>query len=205
MAQTETMSAHRLQACEGMSAMGKKLFRYVEFDDTEELIAEIRKHPIGAFARGITGAFISLIIVLATSALALNLDNFNIDFGDNSHIIKLILIAVGLVLGLLALAATALTVVIYRSSVIFITDQKIAEVMYVSIFNRKVTQLGVGSVEDVTVQQRGLFPRLFNYGTIVVETAGEVENCNFTMLPNPNFYSQKIIQDHELYVQKYGN
>lgn len=205
MANIQANSPHRSEAMQQLTPMGKKLFRFVEFDDDEELLAEIRKHPIGAIMQAIIGVTISLILMLALVLLALNLENLGFDLGDGGGGIKMLLIGGGILLGLVALAVTAITVVIYRSSVIFITNQKIAEVAYVSVFNRKITQLGIGSVEDVTVHQRGLLARLFDYGTIVVETAGEVENCNFTMMPNPNFYAQKIIQAHELYIHKYGN
>jgi len=202
-----TMSDHQQQASTVLSPMGKKLFHYIEFDDSEVLIAEIRKHPIGAIVQGIIGVLISIVLVVSTMLLAANIDKLGFSTGDGtgSGTIKAVLIIVGLILGLLALAITALSIVVYLSNIIFITDQKIAEVAYISVFNRKVTQLGIGSVEDVTVAQQGLFPRLFHYGTIVVETAGEVENCDFSLLPNPNFYSQKIIEAHELYVRKYGN
>lgn len=201
----EATSQHRSDASQQMSTMGRKLFRFIEFDDEEQLLAEIHKHPIGAVVQGIVGIGISLALMVAVIVFALNIDRIGFDLGNSSSTVKAILIGGGLLLGLLALAVTAISVVIYRSSIIFVTDQKIAEVTYISIFNRKITQLGIGSVEDVTVHQSGIFARLFNYGTIVVETAGEVENCNFTMMPNPNYYAQKIIQSHEGSVHKYGN
>lgn len=202
---TEAEKLHRTEASGLMSPMGKKLFRFIEFDADEELVAEVRKHPIGALVQAITGVGISLALIIAITALAFNLDRFGIDLGDGGSNIKALIITAGLILGLVTLAITAISVVIYRSSIIFVTNEKIAEVTYISIFNRKITQLGIGSIEDVTVHQNGLFPRLFDYGTIVVETAGEAENCNFTMLPTPNFYAQKIIQVHEVFVHKYGN
>jgi len=198
------MSPHQAEACAQLSPLGAKLFKYIEFDDDEELIVEIHKHPIGAIALGAAGVIIALIIAIATTLLARNLDNLNIVSSGNSSGFKALLSAGGLILALLALAITAIIVAIYNNNVIYVTNQKIAEVAYMSIFNRKVTQLGMGSVEDVTFRQQGIFARLFGYGTIIVETAGAVENCYFTLLPNPNFYAQKIIQAHEAYIDAHG-
>jgi len=195
------ISPHKAEASAKLSPMGAKLFRYIEFDDKEELLAEIRKHPIGAIVTGATGVIIALVIAIATTLLARNLGNLDITNNDS---MKALLLAGGLILALLALAITAISVAIYNNNVIYVTNQKIAEVSYVSIFNRKVTQLGMGSVEDVTFRQQGIFAKIFGYGTIIVETAGEVENCYFTLMPNPNFYAQKIIQAHEDYINVHG-
>jgi len=199
-----TMSAHKAEACRRLSPIGQKLFRFVEFDDQEELLAEIRKHPIGLFLIAITGVFISLTILFATTALSIGAGNSGVfeQFGSTP---QLVLIVLGLLLTGLGFVATFIIGIIYRSNVVFVTNEKIAEVMYVSLFNRRIVQLGIGSVEDVTVSQKGIFSRIFDYGTLLVETAGELENCTFTYVPKPNETSQLIIQTHETYVQKYGN
>jgi hypothetical protein len=200
----QTMSAHRAEAYKKLSPMGAKLFKYIEFDDDEDLLAEIRKHPVGVVGISIVGILIAFIIGASTILLAVSLNSAAVDVGGGG-LVQTLLVAGGVILALLALAATAIAVVIYRSSVVFVTNEKIAEVAYLSIFNRKVTQLGVGNVEDVTVQQKGILSHIFDYGNITVETAGESENCSFTMTPHPNFYSRIIIEAHEEFVHKHGN
>lgn len=198
------MSPHKAEACRKLSPIGQKLFRFVEFDDEEELLAEIRKHPFGLFLIVITGIFISLTILFATTVLSVGAGSSGA-FDQFGNTPQLLLIIFGLLLTGLGLVATFVIGIIYRSNVVFVTNQKIAEVMYISLFNRRIIQLGIGSVEDVTVSQKGIFPRIFNYGMLLVETAGELENCTFTYVPKPNETSQLIIQTHEVYVQKYGN
>lgn len=205
MVNSEPISAHRAEACKHLSPLGAKLFKYVEFDDDEELIAEIRKHPLGELITGLTGIVIATILAVSIVLLAVNLDSFSPDVGEGGGAARTLLLVMGVVLSLVALGATAIAVAIYRSNVIFVTNEKIAQVAYLSIFNRKVTQLSVGNVEDVTVHQKGIFTHIFNYGTIIVETAGEIANSAFTMVPHPNFYSQKIIDAHEKFVHKHGN
>jgi len=198
-------AAHRAEACERLSPVGRKLFKYVEFDSDEELIAEIRKHPIGLVTTGIIGVFISLSVFIGTILLAANLESLGFNLGDGGGSIKAIIITFGLILSLLALGITAISLVLYVRNVVFVTNEKIAEVAYISLFNRKVTQLGLGQVEDVTVSQRGIFSHIFDFGTIIIETAGEKENCTFTLVPTPNKFSQIIIEAHEGNVHSYGN
>lgn len=198
-------TAHRAEACARMTPIGAKLFKYVEFDADEELIAEIRKHPIGYIVIAITGVFIALAVLIGTTLLGANIDNLGFSLGDSSSSAQAIVILIGVVLTLLILGATAIAIVIYIRNVVYVTNEKIAEVSYISLFNRKVTQLGVGEVEDVTVEQKGILSRIFNYGTLIVETAGEKENATFTLVPHPNTHSQEIIEAHEKYVEKFGN
>lgn len=197
--------AHRTKASQQMSPIGRRLFKFIEFDPEEELVAEIRKHPIGFTAIGIVGAFIALAVILGAALLAANLDNLGLVSGDNSSSLKPILVGFGVLLSLFVLLVAAISIVLYRLNVIYVTNQKIAEVSYISLFNRKITQLGMGQIEDVTDRKRGIYAYIFNYGTLIIETAGELENATFTIVPNPNFYAQKIIQAHEQSVHKFGN
>ncbi len=99
----------------------------------------------------------------------------------------------------------SVSIALYVLDVIYVANQKIAEVEYVSLFNRKITQLGIGQVEDVTDNKKGIFAYIFNFGTLIIETAGEKENATFNTVPKPNYYSQIIIQAHDESVKHYGN
>lgn len=204
MEETKKSKQHRAEATARLSSVGKKVFKYIEFDDDEELLAEIRKHPIGLVFIWLTGFLITATIVSSTVLLGMTVGSVGGDI-DSSGSFRSIIIAIGLILGILSLLITIVTAILYQSNVVFVTNEKIAEVMYVSIFNRRVLQLGIGNVEDATVVQKGILPRLFNYGNLLTETAGELPNPAFTFVPDPNGYSKLIIQAHENYVEKYGN
>ncbi len=203
--QSEKTKTHREQTAQKLSPMGRLLFKYIEFDDDEILLAEVRKHLVGLIFISITGIFIASILMLALLALALSADTLGLEFGEISGGVKGGLIVGGTILSLLTLAVTAITIFIYNRNVVYITNEKVAQVMYLSIFNRKVTQLGINNVQDVTITQRGVLPRVFNYGTMLIETAGEVPNCAFTFVPRPYDNAHIIIEAHEAYIQKYGN
>ncbi len=197
-------AAHRAEVCEQLSPVGKKLFQYIEFDANEELLSEIRKHPLGLVGIALTGIFITLAIVISSFYLAISLPNMNVGVADDSPI-KGFIISFGLILGVLTLAVTAISLIIYARNVIYVTSQKIAQVNYLSLFNRQVTQLGIGNVEDVTVHQRGILAHIFGYGTLRVETAGELPNPEFSLVPKPYPEARIMVTAHEDYVEKYGN
>lgn len=199
------MTPHKIEAEAELSPHGKKAFQFIEFDENEQLEAEIRKHPVGLVLIIISGAFVALAILIAVTVAALNVNKLGFDFGDSEAAIRTGLMVVGLILVGLIGIMTIITAIIYRANVIFLTDDKLAEVTYLSLFNRRVIQQNIGRVEDVTVIQRGILPRVFDYGTLVVETAGEKERLTFTLIPRPSQNSKLIIKCHEEYIKKYGN
>lgn len=198
-------STHLTEATAKLSPLGKKLFELVEFDDDEELVAEIRKHPFGQFVIELTGTFVSLVVAGSLIAFALNLNNLGFGGVDQQSNIQAFLIVAGFLLGVLGLVMTVVSMILYRSNVIFITSEKIAQVIYKNIIDRKISQLGIGDVQDVTVHQNGIFARIFNYGTLVIETAGEQENYTFNYVPTPYENAKLIVGTHEVNLRKYGN
>lgn len=198
--------SHRNTALSKLSSLGQKFFKYIEFDADEELVLEIRKHPFGLVLIEVSGFFISAIMVGVLIGLSLLLDDLGLvqDPGLLSTL-QPVLILVALLLGLLGIGATFLAGWVYRNNVIFVTTEKIAQVLYANLIDRKVSQLSIGDVQDVTVSQKGLFSRLFRYGTLVIETAGEQQNYTFTYVPNPYESSQVIVGSHEKNLRAFGN
>lgn len=195
-------NTHREQASSRLTALGKKFFKLIEFDSEEELILEIRKHPfglVGIYVMGFVVVFAMMALVVASDQL------FDVDgLGELSVLQPFVAVGGGL-LAIGALISTAIGAYIYQSNVIFITSEKIAQVVYKNIIDRKISQLSIGDVQDVTVSQSGIFARIFNYGTLVIETAGEQQNYTFSFVPKPYESSQAIVGAHEENLKKYGN
>lgn len=188
-----------------LSARARRFFNMIEFDDNEELVWEIRKHPFGLALIYFTGSAIAAIIfgTLVLGALMFNRDflGLGIELGS----LRPIMIVLGFFLTVLALVGTAIGAYLYQANVVLITSEKLAQLLYTSIFNRKISQLSIGDVQDVSVQQKGIFARLFNYGTLVVETAGEQNNYIFTFTPQPYETAKAIVGAHEENLKRYGN
>jgi uncharacterized membrane protein YdbT with pleckstrin-like domain len=114
-------------------------------------------------------------------------------------------IVVGMILTLLSLLITAIGAYLYQNNVVLVTNEKIAQILYKNLFDRKISQLSVGDVQDVTVTQKGLLARIFNFGTLVIETAGEQQNYTFTFTPNPYECGKAIVGAHEENLKLFGN
>jgi hypothetical protein len=188
-----------------LSGIGQRLFKVIEFDENEQLIAEIRKHPFGLFIIYLTGFSVSAMMFVVLVILPTALSGDPLGLGTSLQSARIWAAVAGGILTILAIIMTAVGAYLYQSNVMLVTSEKIAQVLYRTIFDRKISQLSIGDVQDVTVTQKGIFARIFKYGTIVIETAGEQQNYNFTYAPNPYESAKLIVGSHERNLVHHGN
>lgn len=190
---------------EGLSSRARGFFHLIEFDDDERLVTEIRKHPFGLFLIYFGGGFVTVAIFALLVIVPSFFSGDPLGLGFDLASIKAILTLAGILLSGLAVLATLLGAYLYQANVVLVTNEKIAQMLYRTIFDRKISQLSIGDVQDVTVSQSGIFARFFNYGTLVIETAGEQQNYSFTYTPTPYEAAKSIVGAHERNVAQYGN
>lgn len=188
-----------------LSSKGKEAFKLIEFDKDEQLVTEIRKHPFGLFVIYFIGFFVSAIVLAATLISSHYLRGDVLETGTDIAQFRPFLAIVGIVVAALSVLLTLVAAHLYRSNVILVTSEKIAQILYPSIFNRKISQLSIGDVQDTTVRQKGILARIFNYGILVIETAGEQKNLVFSFVPDPYSAAKSIVGAHEENLKKYGN
>lgn len=197
-------SLHFLEAQKRLSSEGRIVFGMIEFDEEEDLVTEVRKHWFGLLLLWLVG-LIATIIVSVVPLLLAGQTSFFDGGGIDTSGFSAAFVAFGLLFGGLSFLATFLVAVMYTKNVIFVTTDKIAQVKYSGLIHRKISQLGIGDVQDVTVNQNTITSRIFNYGTLVIETAGEQNNYTFTYVPKPYKESKAIIWAREENVKRYGN
>jgi signal transduction histidine kinase len=95
----------------------------------------------------------------------------------------------------LALVVVILVIVtnIYRHNSLIITDKETIQVLQRGVFQVKVSHLSHADIEDITAEQNGLMPTLFNFGTLHIETSGELKNFAFTYCPDPTRYARIVL------------
>lgn len=191
-----------------LSPEAKKLFDLIEFDADEKLVCEVKKHPFGLILIYLTGILVAVAFAMVLVALPLFVPDFitgetgeSFDSGAARSVVAI----VGLLLVVLTIAMMLIGAYLYTHNVLIVTSEKLAQVLYRTIFDRKISQLSIGDIQDVTVNQRGVFARLFKFGTIIVETAGEQQNYTFTFVPEPYKAARAIVGSHEMNLRQYGN
>ena len=167
-------------------------------DPDETKLIEVKKHPFGI-----------IVVYIQTSIamiLAIGLAYFLIpslfDDTEQAFLIASIFTAIAVVL---AGAVLILSTYIYRQNRIIVTDRNITQILQFGLFSRKVSQLNIVNVEDVTSVQNGLLPTLFNYGELKIETAGEQSNFHFTFCPNSGLVAKLILDAREKMLGQMGD
>ena len=175
-------------------------FLYLNLHPDEEIKLVVRHHWAGflgtlglALAMGI---FPLMIIIGASVAL-----------GDTFERIKPILIIAFAGYYLFLLTFLFGSWINFYYDIVFITNERILNVNQEGLLARKVSELNIRQVQNVTAQVTGFLQSFFNYGHLVVETAGKGTSDDptqpglegyFTIqdLPDPNRLARIIIELH---------
>jgi hypothetical protein len=165
----------------------------------EKLLAEIRRHPIGLVfiylqvLAAVTAA-IALVLVIAPDFLR------NLSGEENTFLILFAILFVGLGVFVLLLATS-----VYRQNRLIITNHAVAQTLQSGPFSQKMSRLSMADVEDVTADQKGILPTIFNYGVLTVETSGELKNFVFKYCPDPNRYATLVSEARQTYAANPGS
>lgn len=166
----------------------------------EQIVATVKRHPFGIIQLYAVALFgIGIAAVVAFLLAPSMLDQYN--GGDGMAIV---IGGMAIIVTLLVLILGVATSVYWQNEWVITTDS-ITQIIQNSLFGRQVSQLSMENLEDVTVNQDGIIPHMFNFGTLKVETAGERSKFIFPYCPNPNDYARKILEIHEHFLEERRN
>jgi uncharacterized membrane protein YdbT with pleckstrin-like domain len=172
----------------GLQNRNNSTMEHVDVNETK--LCEIAKHPFGIMIVYIQAA-VGLIFALG---LAYFLLPSVVNDVDQAFLYANLFAAVAIVFAVFIVILTAL---VYRQNRLIVTDRNITQILQYGLFNRKVSQLNMVNVEDVTSVQKGLFSTMFGFGELKIETAGEQSNFHYTYCPNPGYYAKVILNARE--------
>jgi len=75
-------------------------------------------------------------------------------------------------------------------NVFIITNERLVDIDFNNMLNKHFAEADIDMIQDVSSSVKGLFGTFFNYGSVLVQTASEVNQINFENVPNP----EKIIK-----------
>jgi len=74
-----------------------------------------------------------------------------------------------------------------------ITNDRLIDIEQTGLFARTIAEVDLYQIQDVTSDIRGLFPTIFNYGTISLQTAGTIPKFIFYNIPRPHKLREEIL------------
>lgn len=159
----------------------------------ERVICEIKRHPVGLIV-----IYLGVgVVILAAIAAVIFVPHLLTETSQQS---KMALAFGSMIFVVMALLYAYIATTIYRANRWIVTTDSITQVTQIGLFRRFSSQLSLANLEDVSVEQNGLFPTMFGYGTIKAESAGERAKFVFPLCPTPNECAKQIIAAHEAYI-----
>lgn len=159
----------------------------------ERMICTIGRHPIGILLQYAAAVF--GVVMAATIVFLLNPKLTG--SGAKSTVLYMGFAVLVFVL----VVALGVATEVYWQNKWIVTSDSLTQVSQNGLFGTRVSALSLENLEDVTVDQIGILPHLFNYGTLKAETAGERSKFVFPYCPNPTNYAHEIIDAREKFIQ----
>jgi membrane protein YdbS with pleckstrin-like domain len=155
-------------------------------DNDEQVLCDARQHPFGIIvvyllcSIGIVGAFVMVALYVPDT------------FGSSAQMYSIIAL-ISIIVGIFLVIAMGVATYVYKQSRLTVTSKNVIQVMQGGLFTRKVSQISLANVEDVTSEQKGALAQIFGFGTLKIETAGEQINFVFNYAPQPTRIAKIIL------------
>lgn len=99
--------------------------------------------------------------------------------------------------------ALAYKVVFYILNAWIVTDIRIVDVWQKGFFNREISELHLESIQDISVNTKGIVQSYLNFGNIDIQTAATEKLFTFEEVPNPIHIKDVIMNAANVFVQKH--
>lgn len=150
-----------------------KSIKFETQDPEEEVLLLLRKHPV----TNLWWILISILLLIApmvfeiTSFLAFLPAGFSF-----MSILLWYLVSTAFVLE---------NLLSWLFNVYIVTDERIIDVDFHNLSYREISETKIDKIQDVSFSMGGVMSVFFNYGDVIIQTAGTVSNFDFMAVPEP--------------------
>ncbi len=134
----------------------------------------IHKHWIGIVGIYLAGLFLDALIMIGVY--------YTLSTGN--HALAVVLLAVLILTAL----ATFVQSYVYNESTVTIDDVHLTVSNWGTLFSSNDAETAWKQIEDIDIQKGSIFALLFNYGTILIQTAGTERNLRLPNIPDPQHW-----------------
>jgi membrane protein YdbS with pleckstrin-like domain len=165
----------------------------------EQLILNIHQHVIILLKYGFFTILACMVFLVSAGFL---FKSITVIDATTMRLIIIILAALTVIIMFIILYVISMA---YAQTILVITDRSVVQVVQKGLLFHKVGRLSMADVEDVSSEQLGILTRLFGYGTLTIQTAGEKPNFVFKYCTNPVHITEIILNARDQYNDDVGN
>lgn len=87
--------------------------------------------------------------------------------------------------------------IIYYLNIQIITSLRVVDISQVGLFSHVISELHIDKIEDVTSEVDGILGTIFDYGMVLIQTAGTQERFEFNNVPHPAQIEKIVLNLYE--------
>ena len=158
------------------------VFHFTEQNDDEKILVALRPH----WFTNVHWVIISFILFLIPSFFQfvplMNTLQLNYQF------------VIVLSWYLVAVAYTFENFLGWYFNVYIVTDHRVIDIDFINLLTKKFAEADLSKIQDVTSEVSGFSQTMLNYGSVLIQTAAEINEITFQKIPNPEKVV-KILQE----------
>lgn len=82
--------------------------------------------------------------------------------------------------------------IVWYYNVCIVTDERVVDVDFYSLLFKRVSEARLEHVEDITGASGGVLQSFFDYGDVLIQTAAEIPEIEFSRVPHPDQVAKLI-------------
>lgn len=153
----------------------------------EEIILLLRAHPI----TNLRWIIIGIVLILTPFFLFLAAP-LVLGLPVSSATVQQFFIIFSIVWELIAFGYIFEQFLNYYFSVYIVTNLRVVDIDFINLLSKVVSDAQLDDIEDITYNQNGILRSIFNYGDIIIQTAGAKQEFDFYAVPRPDDVAQII-------------
>lgn len=172
----------------------------LNLSEHEYVLRHIRRHPIGKLT---IWSEMSLLIILVLAAFIWYVANHAHLVTQTSHLPPVSVVsAMAAFLILLFVSIAIVATIIYNGNRIYLSNECIIQHVQRGLFTTTHEQLNLVKIEDVSVEQNGILPRILNYGTLSINTMDSRDSHILTLVRDPQEAADAIHNAADLAINR---
>lgn len=146
----------------------------------EFVVMDVKRHPVGLLLPVLTAgiaimAIIAVMILYPADPAAISAALPS--YGDILPIMFILMLLIG--------AGGSIAVWVYLQNQFYMTNESVIQEIQHGLFSRHEQTVSLGSIEDASFKQSGIFQHMLNYGTVRLSTEGEETTYRFSFVADP--------------------
>jgi len=155
----------------------------------EKLLFKLRRHKV-TFVPAL--AFFVLLLILPAIFYVILKNQMPHWFANTTSITLMVLLGSIYVLSILIFLYSYF--IDFYLDVLIVTNDRLIDMEQHGLFARTVSEVDLYQIQDITSKCKGIFPTMFNYGDIVIQTAGTLPKFKINNIKNPH-HIRKVLWD----------